>query len=848
MKPVVLYGLITGVFLSFGSCKNTDDEFQFDDVLPPVPEGYVRMQITVPGLTPVSTYALDAADETRVSTVDVLVFDASNDTFLCHAEGESIVTDGNDSNKKTFDVDLRAAGNIAGAYVMVVANAHETVNVAANTPSIASATKEDVMKLLEFPSSGKWNVNGNSSTPFPMWGMTPAAISLNTSAIPAISLIRSVAKIDVGIGLDADDAAQGLPGGTTFTLESVELHNSLDKGSVAPYSNNHDPLNTTAVAASIPGPIASGTTAPGINPAIPYSAGTASDGFSTNKFSCTGAIYMAEHAAGDRDALSTNPYLVIGGKYNGSSTATYYRLDFVSGSYPNQEFLPVLRNHRYRFNITEVKGSGYTSAALAAAARPVNLTYDLSATDESLTSYDYDGQYTLGVSQDSYTLDNKAQSATLQVSTTYEKGYKAESDQSWLTIATDGKETTTANSPGSPTTLTFNVAAYNSGYTYPGTITITSGRLKKNITVNRKSTADGFTVSAAATSYPATGGPQTDMKVTSSYKWQVRIKSDPDAIITDFDSGGNAGSGLTFNFTLINNSSTPKAYGIPEATFTFFSPTGEFLEEERTVKLPETMYLPPQHKGWAGSNIYWDGNRLTFAASDDPDINTKKCYQGVYFKWGSLCGLDASGANSSTWTNKIIYQPNWNINNPASSSWSTVNSSNWADISCVNVNANNRNRAYLYEAHKPVNRLGDICRYLTQTGDAPGSSTGTKWRIPTSNEFEAPGGTYPLEGGGWSSQTSDKADGTYIIGFGRIKTGTNNGDAYQPFFPAAGWRYYADGTNDGKLWSLGVEGLYRTSSPGGNNYVYELDINSGRIGASDTNPNTFAFNVRCVKE
>jgi hypothetical protein len=45
MKLVVLYGLITSVFLSFGSCKNTDDEFLPDDVLPPVQEGYVRMQL-----------------------------------------------------------------------------------------------------------------------------------------------------------------------------------------------------------------------------------------------------------------------------------------------------------------------------------------------------------------------------------------------------------------------------------------------------------------------------------------------------------------------------------------------------------------------------------------------------------------------------------------------------------------------------------------------------------------------------------------------------------------------------------------------------------------------------------
>jgi hypothetical protein len=237
--------------LRFGSCKNADDEFLPDDALPPVPEGYVRMQITVPGLTPVSAYTLDEVCEYHVSEVDVLIFDQDG-KYLHHAVEQSITGSG---NTKIFDVDLRAADNITGAYVMVVANAHEAVDAAVKTLSIASAAKEDVMKLLEFTSSGKWNVDDGSFTPFPMWGMTPAAISLNTNAIPAISMIRSVAKIDVGIGLDADDAAQGLTPPATFTLESVELHNSLDKGSVAPYNNNCDPLNTKAVAASIPGPV-----------------------------------------------------------------------------------------------------------------------------------------------------------------------------------------------------------------------------------------------------------------------------------------------------------------------------------------------------------------------------------------------------------------------------------------------------------------------------------------------------------------------------------------------------------------------------------------------------------------
>ncbi|MDR1881750.1 MAG: FimB/Mfa2 family fimbrial subunit, partial [Prevotella sp.] len=349
MKLVVLYGLIIGVFLSFGSCKSTDDEFLPDDVLPPVPEGYVRMQITVPGLTPVSTYALSSVEETAVSTVGVLVF-GSDSKYLCYAAVTEPAKITGSGSTKTFDVDLRAAGNITDAYVMVVANASvDTTGFAASQP-----TKETVMReKMTFASSGKWPVDGSKT--FPMWGMTASPVSLaGTSSISSISLIRSVARVDVGLKFpdnvtDGTETGQGLTPSTTFTLEEVYLYNSLDRGSVAPYNGNYS--GTTVTVPSIP----DSPSAPGINdspvPSCLSSNGTA-DGFDTNKFSCTGAIYMAEHAAGT-DALTNNPYLVIGGRY-GSSTAdiTYYRLDFVSGNYPDQEFLPVLRNHRYRFNIT----------------------------------------------------------------------------------------------------------------------------------------------------------------------------------------------------------------------------------------------------------------------------------------------------------------------------------------------------------------------------------------------------------------------------------------------------------------------------------------------------------------
>ncbi|MDR1884063.1 MAG: hypothetical protein LBR26_14985 [Prevotella sp.] len=905
MKPV-LYGLIAVLFLCFGSCKNTDEEFQPDDVLPPVPDGYVRMQITVPGLTPVSTYALSSDAESKVSTVGVLVF-GSDSKYLCYAaiiEPSKITGTG---STKTFDVYLQGANNASSAYVMVVTNASvDTLGFAASRP-----TKEAVMQSMTFDSPGKWPVDGSKT--FPMWGMTDSPVSLaGASSIPSISLIRSVARIDVGLKfpnnvVDGTETATGL--GSTFTLEEIYLYNSLNKGSVAPYSGKYS--ETTATAPSIP----TSPSIPDINSAIPYLATDPADGFSANK-SCMNAIYMAEHAAGT-DALTNNPYLVIGGKYNGSGTVTYYRLDFVSGSYPSQTLLPVLRNHRYRFNITEVKGPGYGSVTAAAEARPVNLTYDLSATDESLTSYVYDGQYALGISQDSYILDNKARTGiTLKVSTTYEKGYTAvSSNTSWLVI-TGGASTSTANSSGSPTTLTFMVTANTVTGANPRTetITITSGRLTKTVTVTQSNLA-GFSVSDPTQNpYPTAGGYKT-LEVTSSYDWRVNVTDDPNAIVTDFTSNGS-GSG-TFGFTLIDNSAN---YYIPSATFTFFSPSGEFAPISKTVGLRASTapYVPSStHNGWAGSNIYWDptarngAGALTFAdtPTNPPGITSAptipETYQGVFFKWGSLIGVDPSYVNTYKPTGNVawngdcrVFVPTWNSSTPTDSYWSDVATSTvfvttdgdddtgapvspatlaaWENIPYVSAGSftNVTTSAYLtLDADPdlsigaavttpsgsgghipnpgvtvPVEKMkGDICRYLSQTGDAPGSPQ-VRWRLPRAEEFGTDASEYSTITGwtDWSniynSTTVNSFAGMYQPKAGYRKT-SNVRANYPPWFPTNGYRQ----NDSGALLHVGSEVTDWSSSPSINPNAYEL-YSYGAPIPNHAPYRTYGNGVRCVKE
>ncbi|MDR1884561.1 MAG: hypothetical protein LBR26_17575, partial [Prevotella sp.] len=390
------------------------------------------------------------------------------------------------------------------------------------------------------------------------------------------------------------------------------------------------------------------------------------------------------------------------------------------------------------------------------------------------------------------------------------------------------------------------------------------------------------------------GGAKTDFRVTSLWKWNVRIKEDPDAIITAFTSGGNTGTNLTYNFTLVSSTSRYYMPGTLTATLVFFSPAGEFPEEERTISIPAhaITYQPSTHKGWAGSNIYWDqslrgGNgALTFAPtpSSTPDTPTgPETYQGVYFKWGSLVGQDPGysytitdsdkKSGSADWSGDCrVYIPTWNPDNPTASSWASLKASNsvpvytdWADISYVKDGVIGTGIPYLTrndatptnlsdnkgghvpvsgEAVLPANMRGDICRYLTQTGDAPGADTGTKWRMPMAQELLESGATYEIYGNVGSTLTSSDDDpyGTYSIVSGYHKTNTVIAN-YAPRFPTNGHR-----ESPGRLYNVNYDGYYWSSSPNSPTDAYHLHFVSYLVLPNRTLSRTFSMSVRCVKE
>ncbi len=248
---------------------------------------------------------------------------------------------------------------------------------------------------------------------------------------------------------------------------------------------------------------------------------------------------------------------------------------------------------------------------------------------------------------------------------------------------------------------------------------------------------------------------------------------------------------------------------------------------------------------WAGSNIYWDGTKLTFDATPVDLANpttqelTNMQKQGVCFQWGSLIGISLSSSY-------VTYTPMYNSATPSNSTW-TQGATTWgafyltdagSDYGPTNTFLNDaaQNTDASYAAFK-----GDICQYLSKTGAVSGS-----WRMPTDHEFDITtfGDATTSSPGPWtwwgsfSSQSNLGTDGKTTIDSG--VTCTINGAITR--FSASGYRY-----TNGMLYLLGQCGYYWCSSVNSSIYGYYLVFGSNFVyPAYNNNTRQYGFTVRCV--
>ncbi|GHV06333.1 hypothetical protein FACS189416_6870 [Bacteroidia bacterium] len=240
---------------------------------------------------------------------------------------------------------------------------------------------------------------------------------------------------------------------------------------------------------------------------------------------------------------------------------------------------------------------------------------------------------------------------------------------------------------------------------------------------------------------------------------------------------------------------------------------------------------------WAGSNIYWDGTKLTFADSDD---KSKEQYQGVFFKWGSLVGMSPTGGG---WSGKTYYPTNPGVDDR----WTTdaTKYATYANIPYAVGSAApyDRDHAYLTAITNDVATgadtikalKGDICVYLTKVGAAP---KGKRWRMPTSKEFDATEEFY-TKSGDFAVITTQNVYGTTPIPSGWRRNNLNT-----PYFPASSTR------TGGTVLPVGTLGVYWSSSASDANQGYDFYFNNLRVYTEWVGNGSRAngFTVRCVAE
>jgi len=347
-----------------------------------------------------NTYAMSATDEYHINTLDILLFNESGShNFYQRIEIDNAkIKDNGIPTAKSVKVEISAA---AGNYqVVLLANLrHEIDSLEGLSVFTSSATKEDVLKRVTF-NNKEWKT-GASPRYLPMWGEAAGVYSfphpVNSSI--KVDMLRSIARIDVGINYNDDLVAQGL--GDLLKIKKVSLANTYYKGTAVPAAANYSNLKVLAA------------TLPFTPPALVT--GGADYEIAAPAFAFEREIYTTEHPN-----ASTNPTeafkVFVGGYYNNSTQLSWYRIDLTDTDF-SSGYLPILRNHRYIVNIKEVNGPGYATIEEA----DNNHTYiDAQVLLWNDEGVDVNiGQYNLDVDRPKLELYKEAGSVTLNIVTDY---------------------------------------------------------------------------------------------------------------------------------------------------------------------------------------------------------------------------------------------------------------------------------------------------------------------------------------------------------------------------------------------------------------------------------------------
>ena len=425
-----------GLLLSLASCKDSLEAITLGgDELPT--EG-VTLSIQLPNFTPQEISTRAGGETTESITSLWLVCYGTSDNYL---------------DMQNCTEAYAAATADADGYKKIKTNlpkGTETVHLVANVPDLtkAQAEKLDAMK----------DITPDLSKPI-CWGAKTLSDLMNDSKI---SLTRQCAKVTVKTSV------------SNFEITDLHVWHSASKGSIAPAgyveSTNEKLAETTDL----------------MDDTKPITGGPAA------------VVAVNETSAGKAD-------IIIQAKYEG--TEGFYKVALYKDDSKTAQY-DMVRNHNYIVNVTSVNGVGYADETEALTADPENrLTVTVVDDNPKIVDMIACKDYELGVCGTQTVAATNGKDPIIVPITLVTnlkeddakdgKLYKVEISKdakSWITECTENsKSTTTPTSPdesapsGTKFVLNLTLTANNkSEEPREGTITITSGDLKRTILIHQE--------------------------------------------------------------------------------------------------------------------------------------------------------------------------------------------------------------------------------------------------------------------------------------------------------------------------------------------------------------------------
>lgn len=227
-------------------------------------------------------------------------------------------------------------------------------------------TLGDVEELFDIPIAGKLFTATDDA--LPMWGESDVITTGGDTQNIRVDLHRAVAKADVMI--------------TAAARAQFELTNVIVAKPNNAYSilSSEDALDEDGAPSS---------------PVVPAEATPFTLAESVSLFNyptpdgadITNTIYLPETEISADDAYTDRMALLVGGKYKGvdpdNETITWYRLNFANATGADDAGpVDVIRNHRYAFTVSFVRGVGAETAADAYVVEISNMTVTVKDWDE----------------------------------------------------------------------------------------------------------------------------------------------------------------------------------------------------------------------------------------------------------------------------------------------------------------------------------------------------------------------------------------------------------------------------------------------------------------------------------